>query len=318
MSQDTKGNINKAVERKISRYKKKISFDSLSEDKKELATNLLSLFENTLIQEKKDLEIQKLHVNAMNKELEEHIKLLNENNLKMSHQSRLAGIGEMSANLSHEINNPLMGVNLLVEKIKLISQRELSCEEKTEKILSSCNEIGNVVERISVIIRGLSKISNQNENTPTKIHSFKKLYQDTESFCLETLKNKKIKYSKKEIDKNILIDVQEVQFSQVILNLLTNAQQAVKNLPEQDRWITMDYSLENNFLKVTISNGGDPIKREIQDRIFEPFFTTKQVGEGTGLGLQLCKKIIEDFKGTIELDKKALNPSFVFKIPLAV
>jgi two-component system NtrC family sensor kinase len=316
MSKNNKDLIEKNVERKIIRYKKKISFDTLSEENKELATQLLSLFSDTLTQEKKDREIQTLHVAAMNKELEEHIQLLNENNLKMSHQSRLAGIGEMAANLSHEINNPLMGINLLVEKIKLINNQNLSCEEKTEKTMKACQDIGKVVEKISVIIRGLSRISNQNEDTPTKIHCFKKLYQDTESFCLETLKNKRIKYSAKTIKDDIKINVQEVQFSQVILNLLTNAQQAVKELEEKERWINMDYSVDNQELKVIISNGGPKIKETIQDRIFEPFFTTKQVGEGTGLGLQLCKKIIEDFGGSISLDKTASNPTFILTIPI--
>lgn len=315
MTENEKKSIADNIERKLLRYKRKVKFDTLSETEQALVDKMLNMFSGTLAQEYKDRNIKDLHVAAMNKELEEHIQLLNENNLKMSHQSRLAGIGEMAANLSHEINNPLMSVNLLVEKIKLLNLKPMECEKRNEQIIKTCDDINNVVEKVSVIIRGLSRISNQNQDIPTQDHSLKKLYEDTESFCVETLKNKKINYTSQVFDKDILINVQEVHFSQVILNLLTNAQQAVKDLVEKERWINVSYFIEEGKIKLIFKNGGSQIKEEIQERIFEPFFTTKQVGEGTGLGLQLCKKIIEDFNGSIYLDKKANNPTFVIELP---
>ena len=313
---EIKKDLNKEIERKISRFKKKISFDSLEDSEKETAKALFDLFYNALLQEKKNRTIQSMHVSAMNKELEEYIQKLKDNNLKMSHQSRLAGIGEMAANLSHEINNPLMGINLNVEKVKILNSRDLDPEKKKEQINESCSKIQGVVKKISNIIRGLSRISNQSEDGVKSKHSFRKLYLETEAFSLESFKNNRIKYTCQEIDSDLMINVQEVQFSQVILNLLTNALHAVRNLETEDRWIDMSYKKNNKELEITFKNGGPQIPKEYQERIFEPFFTTKQVGEGTGLGLQLCKKILESCDASIKLNEKSPNPSFTIKIPL--
>ncbi|MEG2200109.1 MAG: HAMP domain-containing sensor histidine kinase, partial [Anaerovorax sp.] len=92
------------------------------------------------------------------------------------------------------------------------------------------------------------------------------------------------------------------EFSHVVFNILNNARDAVMGCPEEDRKITLLAKKKEEWIIVDIINRGEPISYENLDRIFEPYFTTKGGKEGTGLGLYMCKNIVEQrMGGTIEM-----------------
>ena len=102
--------------------------------------------------------------------------------------------------------------------------------------------------------------------------------------------------------------------SQVILNLLNNAFDAIEN--KDEKWVEVQTLQNKNWVEIRVSDCGHGIPKEIQDKILQPFFTTKEVGKGTGLGLSISKGIIESHGGDLTIDNEAKNTTFVARIPL--
>lgn len=253
-------------------------------------------------------EFEKL-LNEKDNELKESLSENIKKDKRLSHQAKLAGIGEMAAQLSHEINNPLMGITLISEHIKLLNK-------DNDKLLKYCKEINFNIDRISDIVAKLKKISNESESVPTKIHSLNTLVSKVERKLKESFKKKEIKYNKIDISKEILVNVQDLQVEQVLMNLLTNSIHAIEDLEKSEKWIKLKFFKEKENINIEIKNGGNQIPQKIQGKIFDPFFTTKQIGEGTGLGLQICKKILESYGGDIKLNPNEENPTFIMSIPI--
>lgn len=110
--------------------------------------------------------------------------------------------------------------------------------------------------------------------------------------------------------------------SQVILNLISNAIDAIESRPEGDKensekWIKIHGELDKHLLRLFVVDSGPGIPAAIRDRIMNPFFTTKEVGKGTGLGLSLSKGIAEDHGGDLILDSSAPHTSFILELPSA-
>src|SRR5690606_20345244 len=105
-----------------------------------------------------------------------------------------------------------------------------------------------------------------------------------------------------------------VEISQVILNLVTNAIDAISNLPT--RWIKVEVQEDQDFVTISIQDSGI-ISQEIKERLFKDSFTTKPIGKGTGIGLTVSKRIVEAHKGKIKLDDSTPNTNFVIQIPTA-
>ena len=110
----------------------------------------------------------------------------------------------------------------------------------------------------------------------------------------------------------IEIECRSVQISQVVLNLLNNASDAVRSLPSRQIHISAFERAGDAFIQVEDSGPGVP--ENIATRIFEPFFTTKEVGQGTGLGLSIAKGIIDDHHGEISVDRENRS-RFTIRLP---
>jgi len=107
------------------------------------------------------------------------------------------------------------------------------------------------------------------------------------------------------------------QLEDVWLNLLLNARDAVVNRPQPEIAITSRYDADRDEVEVSVWDNGVGIDAALQEQVFEPFFTTKPAGEGTGLGLHICRQIIEQFDGSISL-QSAYNEGTQFVIRLPV
>jgi signal transduction histidine kinase len=111
------------------------------------------------------------------------------------------------------------------------------------------------------------------------------------------------------------LDCREVQLSQVILNLLNNAFDAISELP--NKWVHLESRMNEGIIEIRVIDSGSGIPEELREKILQPFFTTKEVGQGTGLGLSISKGIIESHGGTLSIDIKSQNTCFVIQIPQA-
>lgn len=218
---------------------------------------------------------------------------------------KMAAVGQLSAGLAHEINNPLSGILLMLNQIK---KGTLGEDEK--KLYLSLIEQGLI--KIQRLLRDLLNFSRATELRPEKvsINSLVENLLELSSYLLEKHKIRVIKILDPELPE---ITVDREKMEQVFLNILLNALQAMENSPE--RILTIKTSQRDKYLLISFEDTGPGVPKEIASRIFEPFFTTKPPGQGTGLGLAVSLAIVEKHGGKIYLEERAKGANFIVELP---
>ena len=116
-----------------------------------------------------------------------------------------------------------------------------------------------------------------------------------------------------EVDKDCTMECRPGQISQIILNLINNAFDAIGKT--KNPWIKITVAQLNEFVEIAITDSGKGIPVELQEKLFDSFFTTKNHKNGTGLGLAICKRIAEEYGGSLYIDKHCPNTRFVLQLP---
>ena len=218
-------------------------------------------------------------------------------------QSKLASLGELSAGIAHEINNPLAIIMGNLGLIKQFINDPEKIEQRILKISKSCN-------RINKIVKNLKKFSRASDGAKHETIVFQNVVE--EAISLAEFKAKKLQTPITLVsNSNCSILCNEIELEQVIINLINNAIDATKDLKE--RWVKVSIEENCEFVELRICDSGSGIPLDAQEKLFDPFFTTKEVGEGTGLGLSIAKGIIENHNGKIEIDNDSLNTCFLLK-----
>lgn len=250
-----------------------------------------------------------------NKELQVSQEALINQTTKLVHTSRLAALGEMSAGIAHEVNNPLAIISGSIQQIEKIIKRG---ENSPEKILNLSSKTLGSVDRVTKIINGLRHFSQQSDSNPRVITTLKDIIEDTNSFCSELLAARQIKLQIEAIPE-VKIECHPIHISQVLINLIKNAEDALENeLREDERYVRLSFFKNDEYVMIRVTNGGAPIPKELHDKLFQPFFTTKPVGKGTGLGLSISHGLMREHKGDLVLDSQAQNTTFIMQLPAHV
>ncbi|NQZ01890.1 MAG: response regulator [Bdellovibrionales bacterium] len=218
-------------------------------------------------------------------------------------QSRLASIGELSAGVGHEINNPLT--------IALGSLYGLKEQIKKPEECKPFQRLGEALDRIRDITNGLRVMARHDKKK--ELVNMNKSVEDSLNFVNEIYKREGVEITSeyKSQPAQALICRSEVQ--QVLLNLLSNAKDACADCPEKR--ILVSVLEENGSVKIMVKDNGFGIPQEIQSRIFDQFYTTKASGKGTGLGLSISNNIVRDQVGKLHFDSE-LNKGTAFYIEL--
>lgn len=226
--------------------------------------------------------------------------------------SKMVSLGEMSAGIAHEVNNPLSIIKMAAMQMKnQIDRNELDIQ----KLSKQAEKINTTIDRVTKIIKGLSYFSKNSSHLDLKNEKVKTLIDETIALCQERLKINgvalKYKYPKNFDD--LFFECRLVEVSQVLLNLLNNAFDAIENLEE--KWIEIEIVDLGANLQFRVTDSGRGISRDLATLILTPFFTTKTAGKGTGLGLSISQKIIHSHSGNFWIDTESNNTCFIFELP---
>lgn len=229
------------------------------------------------------------------------------------YNAKMVALGEMCGGVAHEVNNPLAIIHGHVVRLSKNLDEGIIDPENIRKSLTL---IDKTVERIAKIIRGLKKISRESSGDPSEKVTARSIVSDSLSICRQRLINNSIElhFDEQQTALDSILCCQPVQISQVIVNLINNAHDAIKD--SESPWIKLEVHKKEKYVEFSISDSGKGIPKEIRNRIFNPFFTTKPVGQGTGLGLSLSYSIIKNHGGELMIDHKAANTKFHFTLPV--
>ena len=234
---------------------------------------------------------------------------LDEQRARAAYSAKMALLGEMASGIAHEINNPLAIISACSRHIRIRNKKGMIDSKTLNEIL---DDIDSTSLRIEKIIRGLRFFARDSQ-TDDMIHSsLSDIIDYTISLCRERLKSESC-----EIKIDILPDInlycQPVSLSHAFLNLISNSLDALTG--KEDKWISINTSISEDSVKISVTDSGSGIPRELHEKIMVPFFTTKPVGKGTGLGLAIVKGIVEFHNGKIEIDTEQKNTSFILSLP---
>lgn len=224
---------------------------------------------------------------------------------------KLAAIGEISSSIAHEINNPLFVVQGRLASMKKMIERDQV--DKT-KMLASISNIEEMQSRIVQIVKGLKNFSRDSRHEVVEKFQMSEVLSEVNVFLGERIKNNGIDFGVSDNSNGSLIKAKKVEFSQVMINLVTNAIDAVSDYDE--KWIKIEVSKTMNDLEIKVLDSGE-IDRINVGKIFKPFYSSKRSGQGTGLGLSISRRIVECYNGTLTLDLESERTCFVVTFPIA-
>ena len=227
------------------------------------------------------------------------------------HANKLASLGEMASGMAHEINSPIQSINLVAQRV----QQQLDKNMSTDEINSSMEKITDSVSKVSEIINSLRKVSRDSTNDEFTNTSIKDLIQDTTNMTEERFKVNNVNFETNylNLSENTLIQCQHLQISQILINLVNNAYDAISKL--DDKWIKINIKKIPANIQITVTDSGVGIPESIVDKIFEPMFTTKDIGSGTGLGLSISREIAAKHNGRLYVDHGSENTRIILEIP---
>jgi len=233
---------------------------------------------------------------------------------------KMTSLGEMSAGMAHELNQPLNAIKVGNDFLKKMIDESRKIPE--ENLLRVVNETRNQVDRAAGIINRLREFGRKAEFTKEKV-KIEKPIKDVFRIIVQQLSLQNIEV-KLDLDDNLPpVAAHSNRLEQVIFNLVTNARDAINHKSHagsdsNNHIIRVRSYAEGDRVAVTVSDTGAGIPEDARDKIFEPFFTTKETGKGMGLGLSISYGIVRDYGGDIKVEcREGEGTTFKLTFPFA-
>ncbi len=251
-------------------------------------------------------------LSSYNEELEGLVETINVQRTRLTESARLSQIGEMAGGIVHEINNPIAVIKGFADFIKSGIENKTMPEEK---VIAKLEKISTTVDRVTKIIQGMKGLARDSSEDPLELMPLKDILESTVTFTREKFTIEQVSFDFTYPDDSVKINCRPTQISQVLINLLNNAIDAVGDLEE--KWVKIEIIAENDQVIIQVTDSGQGIPDEVKKKIFQPFFSTKPVGKGTGLGLSISATILKHHNGKLEIDKNCPNTRFKLIFPAA-
>lgn len=238
-------------------------------------------------------------------------KQIKEQEDKIIASARLASLGEMAAGIAHEINNPLTIINGHMGVLRrLLGVRGLAGDAEVQKRVEV---VESTTQRIAKIVKGLRYYARESDHGDMEWVTVDAIIDDTLAFCSDKFRNEGVDLIAR-LEPNLKVYVRPYQISQVLLNLLNNAADAVQAVGI--RKVVVEAKAVRNGVEISVSDSGPGVPAFLREKIMEPFFTTKEVGKGVGLGLSISEGIVRSHDGKFYLDAEAKQTRFVVWLPV--
>lgn len=239
-----------------------------------------------------------------------------EMNREQMSMSKIVMIGEMASSIVHEINNPLSVIQMNGQILK--KQIAKDPEHYSKAVSTIPESLLSGVDRISKIIAGLKNFAYQGDGRADEkeILAVCQVIDDSLFFTNHKMRKRNIDFEFIRAEREVTTKGAMIQLSQVFVNLINNASDAVQNLEE--KWIRVEVlaSDKSKEIEVRITDSGKGIPDDLREKIFQTFYTTKERGKGTGLGLSISQKILSAHDGRIDIDSSCPNTCFQVFLPL--
>lgn len=330
--------VNKLLAKQIGRNKEDFIGEGLGEITKD---NKFALFSQNLFKTKENRLEELIHVEIENYnkffyvigkknkdntlatiiglDITELKKLEEENKFN----SQLKTLGEVASHIVHEINNPLSAISMINEHDNYLHNdlRDVDEVEESEEAVEILDKLdGNyikvkdTIKTISLIIEGTKEMAKKDNSNKHEDVLVSKIFNQVK--IISGVKANKVG-AKLQFENNCSEDAtirgNYVNLLQVFINLISNSIDAVEDLEE--KWVKIkSKKSSDNKIEFEIVDSGKGIPKDIADKMFNAFYSSKPIGKGNGIGLDLCKKIVEQHKGSLSLDPSRKNTTFLLKL----
>jgi hypothetical protein len=315
----------------------------LEKEKATLIQEQNLVLEQKVIERTTQLKNINLKLGEKNDEIEKAYAGLKSAQSQLVNAEKMSSLGQLTAGIAHEINNPINFVSSNVAPLKrdvqdlvfLFEETEKSAiEQNNEAVITRINEIKEEIEysylreeidelldgmkdganRTVEIIKGLKLFSRVDEDDLKKVN----LEEGIKATLVLLNSNLKHRINVVTNFSNVpSVDCYGGKMNQVFMNILSNAIHAIEETKREDGEILISTQTDSTNVIISIIDNGAGIPEEIKNKLFEPFFTTKAVGEGTGLGLSIVFTIIEKINGTIQMNSEVgKGTEFIITLPI--
>ncbi len=265
---------------------------------------LIDKINNFNVELKSQVEIATVELTQRNRELRELNEKLFKMQLELFHLERLAVAGQLTATFAHEVGTPL---NLISGHVQLLIQSF----NDNDFILRKLTLIQSQIDRLSEIVRRLLDATRRPKLDLAPLN-LNQLIQDVSALIRPTLEIRRIVCREQLQPHLAFIQADRKQLEQVLLNLINNS---IDAMPGGGELMIETCKVEDGRVAIRVSDSGHGIQPEHIERLFQPMFTTKDIGRGTGLGLTICKAIIKEHGGEIQV-KSVIGQGTTFSILL--
>lgn len=267
-----------------------------------------------------------------NDSLQTTLNHLKETQSQLVEAEKMASLGQLTAGVAHEINNPINFVTSnvaplkrdigmmweVMDEIEKVALSDLTTEEKTNQIAEYKEEldVDYLKTEIEFLLKGMHEGASRTAEIVKSLRIFSRVDEDSLKYAdineglestlviLNSVVKDNVQVTKKYSDSPIMVECYPGKLNQVFLNIITNAIYAInkKFVGESGGVLVIATEVDSAHAYITIQDNGIGMSTEVMEKVFEPFFTTKEVGEGTGLGMSIVYNTIKKHQGEIKID----------------